>query len=200
MDLQISVLLLFILFTTGHSLSCYECTSLKGSCTDQKVKTCPRGSSMCSSSTSVTQSADTTAKIKVKDCAAVCASGSLNLGILKKSSVCCNTDQCNTQDAPDPRTDSNGKTCYYCDGKSCSNTLKCSGSEDRCITATGSFGDQSLVVKGCASKSICDVKSPATDVQSITCCEGNLCNGDSKSVTQSFRFLCCFLLSFILLH
>lgn len=33
----------------------------------------------------------------------------------------------------------NGKMCYYCNGESCSKLLKlnCSGSEDRCITATG---------------------------------------------------------------
>ncbi|RXN31018.1 urokinase plasminogen activator surface receptor-like protein [Labeo rohita] len=187
-----------------------------------------------------------TTTMKAKDCAADCASGSMNLGILKNSFACCNTDQCNVQDAPDPsnvpngktcyscdekscsnilscagsedrclkatdpRTDSNGKKCYYCDGKSCSNILSCSGKEDHCITATGSFVDQSLVVKGCASKSICDATTSVTDVQTISCCEGNLCNNDAnigpqsansaESVTQSFRFLCCFLLSFVLLH
>ncbi|KAK2872331.1 hypothetical protein QQF64_018079 [Cirrhinus molitorella] len=209
MDLQISFFLLFIVFTAGHSLSCYECMGLKGSCADQKVKTCPRESSRCLSTTSVTQTGDATVKIKVQDCAAVCASESMNLGIIKTSSVCCNTDRCNTQDAPDPKTDSNGKTCYYCDEKSCSNTLRCSGSEDHCITATGSFGDPSVVVKGCASKSICDTMKPNTYVQSITCCVGNLCNGAEtvtqsansfKSVTQSIWFLCCFVLSFIVLH
>ncbi|XP_050958157.1 phospholipase A2 inhibitor gamma subunit B-like [Labeo rohita] len=210
MDLQISLFLLFIIFTAGHSLSCYECTDQKGSCADKKVKSCPRGSSKCISSTAVTQVGNFSAKVKVKDCADVCASGSMNLGIIKKSSVCCNTDRCNTLDAPDPRTDSNGKKCYYCDGKSCSNILSCSGKEDHCITATGSFVDQSLVVKGCASKSICDATTSVTDVQTISCCEGNLCNNDAnigpqsansaESVTQSFRFLCCFLLSFVLLH
>jgi len=31
----------------------------------------------------------------------------------------------------------NGKKCYYCDGKSCSNIMDCSGSQDRCIKGTG---------------------------------------------------------------
>uniref|UniRef100_A0A8C1YGG5 Lymphocyte antigen 6 family member M5 n=1 Tax=Cyprinus carpio TaxID=7962 RepID=A0A8C1YGG5_CYPCA len=136
MDLQISVFLLFILFTAGHSLSCYECSGQKGSCANQKVKTCPRGFSKCMSTTAVTQVGDSL-KVKVKDCAADCASGSMNLGIVKRSSVCCNTDRCNVRDAPDPSIDSNGKKCYSCDGKNCSNTVSCSGSEDHCITSVG---------------------------------------------------------------
>uniref|UniRef100_A0A8C2D9V1 Lymphocyte antigen 6 family member M5 n=1 Tax=Cyprinus carpio TaxID=7962 RepID=A0A8C2D9V1_CYPCA len=198
MDLQISVFLLFILFTAGHSLSCYECSGQKGSCANQKVKTCPRGFSKCMSTTAVTQVGDSL-KVKVKDCAADCASGSMNLGIVKRSSVCCNTDRCNVRDAPDPSIDSNGKKCYSCDGKNCSNTVSCSGSEDHCITSAASYGEQSLVVKGCVSKSICDTTTSVDDVQKISCCEGNLCNG-VQSVSQSFLFLCCSLLSFILLH
>ncbi|XP_050958160.1 urokinase plasminogen activator surface receptor-like [Labeo rohita] len=199
MDLQISVFLLFVLFTAGHSLSCYECMGLTGSCSDQKLKTCPSGSSMCMSLTTVAQAGGTTAKAKVKDCAADCASGSINLGIGKNSLACCNTDQCNVQDAPDPSNVPNGKTCYSCDEKSCLNILSCSGTEDRCLKATASFGGQSMAVKGCISKSLCGSGIPVSDVQSISCCEGNLCNG-AKSVTQSFLFLCCSLLSFILLH
>ncbi|XP_067280422.1 urokinase plasminogen activator surface receptor-like [Pseudorasbora parva] len=122
----------------------------------------------------------------------------MNFGISKVTSSCCNTDQCNVQDAPDPSNVPNGKTCYSCDGQSCSSTVGCTGTEDRCIKATGNFGGQSLVVKGCASKSFCDATS-VSGVESISCCEGNLCNG-AQSVTQSFLFLCCSLLSYFLLH
>ncbi|XP_058613740.1 lymphocyte antigen 6B-like isoform X1 [Onychostoma macrolepis] len=200
MDLQISVFLLFSLFTEGHSLSCYECMSMTGPCTNQNLKTCPSGSSKCMSSTAVTQVGDISAKMKVKNCAVDCQNGSMNLGIFKTSSVCCNTDKCNIQDPPDPSTGApNGKKCYSCDVQSCSNILSCSGIEDRCFKATGSFGGQSMVVKGCLSKSLCDTAASAGDVQGVSCCSGNLCNG-VQSVTQSFLFLCCSLLSFILLH
>uniref|UniRef100_A0A673FRI6 Prostate stem cell antigen-like n=2 Tax=Sinocyclocheilus rhinocerous TaxID=307959 RepID=A0A673FRI6_9TELE len=172
---------------------------LTGSCADQKVKTCPSGTSKCMSLTTAVQAGGISAKVKVKDCAADCASGSMNIGIGKTSLACCNTDQCNVQDAPDPSNVPNGKTCYYCDGQSCLNTVSCSGSEDRCFKATGSSGGQSVVVKGCLSKSSCDAATSVGDVQGASCCEGNLCNG-AQSVTQSFLFLCCSLLSFILLH
>ncbi|XP_048053999.1 phospholipase A2 inhibitor NAI-like [Megalobrama amblycephala] len=183
MDLQISVFLLFILFTAGHSLSCYECKGLTGSCADQKLKTCPSGSSQCSSTTAVAQVGDISTKVKVKDCAPACQSGSLNIGTLKMTISCCNTDQCNLQDAPDPSNVPNGKICYTCDVQSCSNILNCLGTEDRCITVTG----QSTVLKGCASKSICDARTSVAANASISCCEGNLCNGD-QSVTQSSTY------------
>ncbi|XP_052392976.1 urokinase plasminogen activator surface receptor isoform X14 [Carassius gibelio] len=198
MDLQISVFLLFVLFTAGHSFSCYECVSMTGSCSDQKVKTCPSGFSKCTSLTTVTQVGGINQKLK--DCTPDCVNGSMNLGIVGTSSVCCNTDLCNVKDAPDPGSNSpNGMKCYSCDEKTCSNILSCSGSEDRCITATESIEGQSVVVKGCVSKALCDTRRSVRDVRSISCCEGNLCNS-ANGVSQSFLFLCCSLLSFILLH
>ncbi|XP_039513373.1 ly6/PLAUR domain-containing protein 2-like [Pimephales promelas] len=102
----------------GHSLSCYECTGLTGSCVDQKLKTCPGGSSQCLSLTAARQDL-LSVKVKVKDCAVDCQSGFMNLGNSKMSSSCCNTDQCNVQDAPDPSNTHNGKKCFYCDGQTC---------------------------------------------------------------------------------
>ncbi|KAK2872355.1 hypothetical protein QQF64_018048 [Cirrhinus molitorella] len=199
MNLQISLFLLFVIFAAGQSLSCYECSGLMGSCTNQMVKTCPRGFSKCLSSTAVVHVGGITAKAKIKECAADCASGSMNIGPGKISFACCNTDRCNVQDAPDPSNVPNGKKCYSCDEKSCSNILSCSKTEDRCFTATGTFSGQSTVVKGCVSKSICDAERSVRDIESASCCEGNLCNG-AQSVTQSFLFVCCSLLSIILLH
>ncbi|KAF4098870.1 hypothetical protein G5714_020900 [Onychostoma macrolepis] len=195
MDLQISVFLLFILFTAGHSLSCHQCTSLSGSCA--QTSQCVTGFTNCFSAT-VTVNSTT---LKVKSCAPpVCLSGSANLGIGRVSSVCCNTDLCNTQDAPEPSTNtSSGKSCYYCDGQSCSNTVKCSETEDRCFNTTVTIENRPQVFKGCVSKSLCDYPKLIPGVESALCCEGNLCNS-AKSVTQSFLFLCCSLLSFILLH
>ncbi|KAK7168558.1 hypothetical protein R3I93_004776 [Phoxinus phoxinus] len=194
MDLQISVFLLFILFTTGHSLRCYEC--MPGSCADQTASTCPAGSTSCLSS--VTQVRGITSKAMGKSCVPACQSGSINFGYTRTIISCCNTDLCNLQDPPE-YNNPNGKKCYTCDEKSCSKTLSCSGDEDRCISATVNADGQSVVVKGCVSKAFCvDTKSIKNTV-SISCCEGNLCNG-AQSVSQSFLFLSCSLLSYFLLH
>ncbi|XP_048057160.1 ly6/PLAUR domain-containing protein 3-like [Megalobrama amblycephala] len=192
MDLQISVFLLFILFTAGHSLYCYEC--LTENCKESLVK-CPINATRCESSTVVTQAGFFSSTVKVKGCAVACQSGSMNLGVVKTSTSCCGSYFCNVKDAPDPRaTIPNGKTCYYCDEKSCSNIMRCSGTEDRCITDRGTFGGQSMIVKGCVSKSICDAAA-STNAQGVSCCEGNLCNSDKsftqsyiQSVTQSYTF------------
>ncbi|XDV31187.1 hypothetical protein PO909_033937, partial [Leuciscus waleckii] len=86
----------------------------------------------------------------------------------------------------------NGKKCYTCDGNGCSKTLSCTGNEDRCFTITDNIEGPLRVGKGCLSKNLCDASS-------YSCCDGNLCNG-AQSVTQSFLFLCCSLLSYFLLH
>uniref|UniRef100_A0A673FMT6 UPAR/Ly6 domain-containing protein n=1 Tax=Sinocyclocheilus rhinocerous TaxID=307959 RepID=A0A673FMT6_9TELE len=179
--------------TKGHSLRCYECKGLTGS------YFCCAFELVIPVSFILFFVGDSSPTVKVKGCALPndCQTTSYNFGSAKMSSFCCDTDRCNAQDAPD--SNSNGMKCYSCVGKSCSNTVSCSGSEDRCITATGSFGDQSLVVKGCVSKAICNATKSVPNVQDISCCSGNLCNG-AQSVTQSFLFLCCSLLSFILLH
>uniref|UniRef100_A0A673FMS7 UPAR/Ly6 domain-containing protein n=1 Tax=Sinocyclocheilus rhinocerous TaxID=307959 RepID=A0A673FMS7_9TELE len=176
--------------TKGHSLSCYQCTSLSSSCAQT---TCSGGVTSCISATLYFGKYE----IYSKGCALPigCPSGSINLGIGKIASTCCNSDLCNSLDAPDPSIVPNGNKCYYCDGRSCSSTVSCSGSEDRCFK----FENQPLSVKGCVSKAICDAASLIPNVQGVSCCSGNLCNG-AKSVTQSFLFLCCSLLSFILLH
>ncbi|XP_048054002.1 prostate stem cell antigen-like isoform X2 [Megalobrama amblycephala] len=199
MDLQISVFLLFILFTAGHSLSCYECNGLTGSCVDQMELTCPSGSTHCESLTAVTQIGHITSEEKRKGCVSACQNGSINLGLARMTTTCCNTDLCNLQDAPDPSNVPNGKKCYYCDGLTCSNTLSCSGDDDRCITARVASGGPPAVVKGCVSKSFCGATTSVRNVESFSCCEGDLCNG-AQSVSQSFLFLCCSLLSYFLLH
>ncbi|XP_067280607.1 ly6/PLAUR domain-containing protein 5-like isoform X2 [Pseudorasbora parva] len=223
MDLQLSVFLLFILLTAGHSLRCYQCLSHTGSCEDPEVTTCP-DFSKCFSSVTVAQlygSPPTTVKFKACVPSAGCLSSSLSSEDV--SYFCCNTDLCNAKDAalsgesspgifnmsnilsypslsnnPNP-PNPNGKRCYSCIGQSCLNIMDCSGSQDRCFKGTVAHNGQAIAISSCATKEVCDAATSVGNFGSFSCCEGNLCNG-AQSVTQSFLFLCGSLLSYFLLH
>ncbi|XP_051959773.1 urokinase plasminogen activator surface receptor-like isoform X2 [Xyrauchen texanus] len=140
-------------------------------------------------------------QMKIKTCAQPndCQTGNMNLGNIKISSSCCNTDSCNDKDAPDPSSTPNGKQCYTCNDPNCSNVLSCSVNEDYCIKASGSFGGVSTIVKGCVSKSVCDAATSVPNLVDVTCCQGNLCNS-AKSFTQSFMLLLLPLFSYTLFH
>lgn len=154
-------------------------------CVD-KLVICPRTASTCTSARIVTQIGYLNIEKKIKGCAVDCHSGSMNLGPVKSSYSCCHTSFCNSRDAPDPRTlMPNGLICYSCDGSSCSNIMSCSGSEDRCVSVTKLSEGEAVVVKGCASRSLCDYLS-ITEKDS-SCCKGDLCN-DEVSATQSSMY------------
>ncbi|XP_068072278.1 urokinase plasminogen activator surface receptor-like [Danio rerio] len=205
MDLQISVFLLFVLFTTGESIDCYECASVTDSCADQKVRTCPESYS-CFSSTSRTELGGVLniTKTKVKGCILSygCLPGYTNFNSLNVSFVCCDTNLCNAKDVSEPAVNSNSlipnaMQCYTCYGQNCSTTImSCSGNEDHCITVTDNVGGLPFTTQGCASKAVCDTALSYRG-RSI-CCSGNLCNG-AKSETLNLLFLCFSLISFILM-
>ncbi|XP_039505583.1 weak neurotoxin 9-like [Pimephales promelas] len=93
MNLQISVVLLFISLTGGYSLKCYSCTSPSSSCKDQE-DTCSFGFSTCISTT-VERPNDS---ITTKGCAPVCAPGTVEVAGVKTTIRCCDTDLCNAAD------------------------------------------------------------------------------------------------------
>ncbi|XP_055035410.2 phospholipase A2 inhibitor and Ly6/PLAUR domain-containing protein-like [Misgurnus anguillicaudatus] len=206
MELKIFIVLFCALFTGGHALQCYECLGLNGSCVS-KMTTCP-DTDECASVTMIQNNGGTEVTIQYKGCRGMksCISGSVNLGAISSvtSTQCCNTDLCNSKDAPVYSSKTpNGKQCYYCDdATSCLNKLNCSGEDDHCITAIATNGSLSVTVKGCASKSLCDA-APVFQVPQmhlkISCCQGSLCNG-AKSVTQNLLFLLWPLFFYILIH
>ncbi|XDV26572.1 hypothetical protein PO909_030229 [Leuciscus waleckii] len=94
MNLQVSIVLLFIFLTGGYSLKCYSCTpDLTGSCA-AKEEICADGVSKCST-TRVEQSIGfTTVSVTTKGCAAVCVPGTVGPATMS----CCDTDLCNAAD------------------------------------------------------------------------------------------------------
>ncbi|XP_056587794.1 three finger toxin MALT0066C-like [Triplophysa dalaica] len=97
MDLRITIALLFILITGGHSLKCYSCKSVLNGVCDAKEETCGDGFSKCYTGTVTTSEGST----KTKSCSKAddtCLTINAETEKEKVSSRCCDTDLCNGAD------------------------------------------------------------------------------------------------------
>ncbi|XP_051536241.1 three-finger toxin MALT0070C [Myxocyprinus asiaticus] len=99
MNPQVSVALLFIFLTGGHSLKCYVCKFdlMTGSC-DGKPMTCPSGASKCASITADQSIGSTKVSLTTKLCTDHCEPGTQQLPTGTISTKCCDTDLCNGTD------------------------------------------------------------------------------------------------------
>ncbi|XP_053339386.1 urokinase plasminogen activator surface receptor-like [Clarias gariepinus] len=173
------------------SLTCQQCQSLTNAPCQITQTTC---SNQCLASTITVYTNGAKVDKNIQTCGApdLCVNGSLNTGTVNVSinTKCCSTDLCNTEKLPElPQQPSNGRMCYTCNNDKCSETVSCTGDEDRCISATVQLGGISVSVKGCVSASVCAASgsssTPGISVTNLRCCEGNLCNS-AESFTLSF--------------
>ncbi|XP_028453891.1 urokinase plasminogen activator surface receptor-like [Perca flavescens] len=177
-----------LLLPEASTLRCYVCLpNASGKCI-QTIHECPH-SAQCAAVRVVTYSGGSNVSdVNSKGCAITedCGEHSVNYGTVqsKFTTMCCPTELCNTQPAPEPsKSKPNGKKCYYCDGKTCTNILNCEGNEDNCISATLTQGGQSATVKGCVSKWLCTTRDQSwARGLTYSCCKGNLCNGASSHI------------------
>ncbi|XP_063055036.1 urokinase plasminogen activator surface receptor-like [Engraulis encrasicolus] len=179
--------IMFLLFSQAEGLSCITCSSTSGSCSGSSQSCVSSALDTCSSMTTTISALGTQTEVNTKSCfnSSRCINASLNVGTARVtlSTLCCNTDNCNTQTPPAiGNSGSNGRQCFTCNlfGQLCSSRIDCVGDEDRCISATVTTGGQSIQARGCATSSICtgDLSSELGSVAAdVRCCEGNLCNG-----------------------
>ncbi|XP_062377108.1 urokinase plasminogen activator surface receptor-like [Sardina pilchardus] len=194
---KMGIHLLFItfscLFSGARSLSCNQCMPEgPGPCKDTKMD-CPPPMTQCGSLRVLSSAGgQVVSDMNLKSCVMPqqCMTGSLNVGMMKTviNSKCCSSNYCNAAPAEASTGGPNGKECYTCSGSDCSGKMKCEGVEDRCITGKMDAGGQKMTLKGCASKSICsgEMKEQLGEaIGDMTCCEGNLCNGDNKGKSRS---------------
>ncbi|KAL7864064.1 hypothetical protein AOLI_G00154840 [Acnodon oligacanthus] len=203
MRLQITLCLICVLFPKALTLKCHQYKpGLPGTCTTTQTD-CP---DQCTSGTIVMDTAGQQQEVSKKSCgvAAECVAGSVNLGVLKTSVnlKCCSTDLCNSQTVEAlAQGSANGKTCYTCVGADCTGTVSCEGDEDHCVSTTVTAGDTQKMMKGCASRSLCTAGvatlQTAGVTGSVSCCEGDLCNG-AEGVKLSLLIMLVPLISSIL--
>ncbi|XP_040277122.1 phospholipase A2 inhibitor and Ly6/PLAUR domain-containing protein-like isoform X3 [Bufo bufo] len=187
--------LLSALAATSYALLCTYCISNETTCSGTSI-TCYSGL-QCGS----TYTETTIAGMKSTSLGRICAPSSqcglkgsvgLQQGHIRMSTSCCNTDNC----APDPPTYAttsstpNGLVCRSCmsaDSTWCytDDTVQCTGDENMCLLMTtyvsGSMS-ASTAIRGCASKSICDIGSQSASAGGVTSDVKFICTSGGLSV------------------
>ncbi|XP_073425944.1 phospholipase A2 inhibitor and Ly6/PLAUR domain-containing protein-like [Dendrobates tinctorius] len=187
--------LLSTLSATSYALSCTQCSSASASCTGSSV-TC-RSGYMCGSSYTETAVGATTQESFIRSCIASseCSfSGSLSIqnGYIRMGISCCNSDNCDpvTPSLPSRSSNLNGQVCRTCisaDSTWCytSDTLNCTGDENMCLLETTKISgseSSSVAIRGCATKSICDLGSQSQTVGDISVEVKFICTSGGRSV------------------
>ncbi|XP_077312667.1 uncharacterized protein LOC143933593 [Lithobates pipiens] len=206
---------LLALVTSGHSLSCTQCTSTSTSCTGSSV-TCSSGNQCGVIYTTTTTGISATASytmscLSLNDCS---LSGSLttNGGRIKSAASCCNTtDNCTPTlpSLPGDSTVSNGVTCRSCASASStwcytSDTIQCTGNESMCLLqSTQLSGSQSLAtaIRGCSTQSFCNFGSQSYSVDGLSTSIKFVCTSGSTGLRKGFYLpavICLFFLKLLI--
>ncbi|XP_073457887.1 phospholipase A2 inhibitor gamma subunit B-like [Aquarana catesbeiana] len=204
------------LVTSGYSLSCTHCASTSDSCTGTSIP-CPSGSVCGAKYTETWAQGTVVSKVYEKSCVQQdqCdKKGSMGLpnnGRMKMGISCCTSDQC-TPPLPSLPKDSsvfNGLTCRSCmsaDSNWCytSDTMQCTGDENMCLLWTTKASGPitaSTAIRGCATKSICDLASQSISVEGAKAETKLICTNGSTGLQKGFYLpimICIFFLKLLI--
>ncbi|XP_072539340.1 uncharacterized protein [Salminus brasiliensis] len=205
------------LFCSVYTLQCQNCQRGLGQCSVTTSAQCQTGSacaaarisldtSLLAGNTSVFRTCLDKNACTLLNATASGVTFSAELGVINLFAFfsCCETDNCNNNNIPEPDTIPNGLKCATCNSLTdtvCNTTLSCVGNQNRCANGTVSavpiFGPiTSRIVKGCVSKSFCD----ATQFAKISCCTGNMCNGSDAWLRLDLGLFLMVLMTTILLQ
>ncbi|XP_056399868.1 phospholipase A2 inhibitor and Ly6/PLAUR domain-containing protein-like [Hyla sarda] len=194
--------LLSALAATSYALSCTVCTSTTTTTCAGSSVTCPVGY-QCGSSYTETTAGGSKVAVLVRSClpSSQCnVEGSMSVQLQKIRMVtsCCETDACipAISDFPTQSSKPNGVTCPSCvsvGSASCStsDTIQCTEDEKMCLLQTTEVmsrcrlaGSTSLstALRGCATKSICDLGSQSQSVGGVTTEVKFICTSGGISV------------------
>ncbi|XP_075696508.1 uncharacterized protein LOC142662265 [Rhinoderma darwinii] len=186
--------LLLTLAATSSALSCTTCVSASSqTCTGSSV-TCPSGF-LCGSSYIETIAETTVALARTCTPSSQCdVKGSIGVqqGQIKMVTSCCDTDGCTPAIPALPTTSSvpNGLVCRSClsaDSNWCytSDTLQCTGDQNMCLLQTTEIMEPvsaSTAIRGCASKSVCDIGSQSQTIGGISTVVKFICTSAGMSL------------------
>ncbi|XP_077116221.1 phospholipase A2 inhibitor and Ly6/PLAUR domain-containing protein-like isoform X2 [Ranitomeya variabilis] len=184
------LILLSALAATSDALSCTHCMSDTTSCTGSSVS-CSSGQ-LCGTVYSDSRAGSLSSTSFIRSCtpSSQCNfTGSMTIqnGYMRMAISCCNTDNCNSNvpSLPKMNMTKNGLVCRSCisgDSDWCytSETMQCTGVEHMCLLQRTKAGSIKTAIRGCATKSICDlgkwteyIGSTAAEVK-FTCTSGGI--------------------------
>ncbi|XP_050987944.1 ly6/PLAUR domain-containing protein 8-like [Labeo rohita] len=193
MKLFITLVLSALSFSTVHALRCHHCKYKYNSSEEckQNLTKCPL---QCGSVT-IYNNGKTLDNSK-KNCTdpALCVTDGIHFGQSETlfNPQCCDTDLCNTEEAPALPRFSIGMTCYSCNilDRDCSKTVTCSDDQNKCFSITEKI--TGIKTKGCGNDIICEnnILNTLGSVAGAqtTCCAGILCNS-GQCLKQSLFLL-----------
>ncbi|XP_073457876.1 phospholipase A2 inhibitor 25 kDa subunit-like [Aquarana catesbeiana] len=212
----VGLLVLFALVPSGYSLSCTQCVSLSDSCTGTR-ETCPSGSVCGAVYTESLALGIIASKSYVMSCTPQnqCdMRGSMSLPHnvrVKMGTSCCETDGCipTLPSLPRDSSGSNGLTCRSCmsaDSTWCytSDTMQCTGEENMCLLQTTKLSgsiEGSTAMRGCATKSLCDLGSQSSSSQGQSMEVKFICTSGSTGLQKGFYLpavICIFFLKLLI--
>ncbi|XP_040182763.1 phospholipase A2 inhibitor 25 kDa subunit-like [Rana temporaria] len=204
------------LVAPSYSLSCTQCFSPSNSCTGPSV-TCPSGSVCGAAYTESWALGILVSRSYIKSCVPQdeCdKTGSMTIpsnGRVKLGTSCCGTDLCTPTlpSLPGDSSVSNGLTCRSCisaDSTWCytSDTMQCTGNENMCFLQTTKISgttSSSIAMRGCATKSICDLGSQSSSVAGLKTEVKFICTNGSTGLQKGFYLpavICVFFLKLLI--
>ncbi|XP_060774449.1 phospholipase A2 inhibitor gamma subunit B-like [Neoarius graeffei] len=207
MKLLLALYISFSLFFSVTMLDCLNCTSDSGLCNTTFSQQCPPGNSCTPLRYNYSVPGLNVKMIgEIHGCLPQAVCNQANPGVLETtysanvgvasgflSISCCESDNCNIIIIPEPDNKPNGLQCLSCKrltDTTCTSSISCVGSQGHCMTEQVRFLDlANLTIKGCASKSFCDISFQNSTLGDVHCCSRNLCNGSEAWNRQDVGLL-----------
>ncbi|XP_043539238.1 phospholipase A2 inhibitor 25 kDa subunit-like [Chiloscyllium plagiosum] len=183
MQLLPSVLIICAFVSEVQPLTCHSCTAQGKTCETTQTS-CPPGINSCITMSVSTNAGGIKQIMIFKNCGVCERNISLQFGLINVAQICksCSSNLCNDHPFEEEPSNLNGLECYSNspEGSNAMSIVKCTGTQDRCLTASGNFGGVKMELRGCASSEACQAIDQSTMGMQLSytgnCCEPKLCN------------------------